>query len=627
MKILSYYEEHIKQRLSAAQVETLKILLWLITIHKQVRIERLAAYFPLPIKYERRSVMWIALNFISPAFYLLTMSETSRKKLGGGCLTILGALVVLAGGGAYLYFGGRLFTQELTPSQGAKIIPQEALATSFISTDDRDWSQLGKFGSPEAQKIVNNGVNKLQERVTTETGLNYDRDFKPWVGNVMLAFVPEQQPSQQNISDSSVHLLMIVGVKNKLKLWEFVNKLKSRPRQKTQEAQYQGITILETITQTHKQYTVAVLENSLIFSDSRKTVEASIDTVKGKPSYSEKLGVQEILSQSLSVKNPLAQVYIPDYGVVLQQIIKTASPDFPISPTILKQLEQIKGIVIGLGVEEQGVHVQAIAKIDPAAIPQPSQPISGKLLTQFPADTILLMTGGGIKRGWTQLVAQSQQNPDLQEAVTQIRDSLEQVNLNADTEVFGWMDGEFGLGVIGSKEGALRNIGMGGMLLWETNDRQTAQATLDKSNEIGNSSGFISVQQSNIQGKDITEWKTLTQEVVLSYAWLNNNSLVMTLGTPLTTVLNTQPTTSISENPKFKTITTGLPQKNLGYFYLDIEQMMSKINNFPQNGRNFISPENGEVLNSLQGLGMTTTMPDSSTSKVDLLLSFKSIDN
>jgi hypothetical protein len=54
MNILSYYEAHIKQKLSLAQLETLKILLWLITVHKEVRIERLAAYFPLPIKYESR---------------------------------------------------------------------------------------------------------------------------------------------------------------------------------------------------------------------------------------------------------------------------------------------------------------------------------------------------------------------------------------------------------------------------------------------------------------------------------------------------------------------------------------------------------------------------------------------
>lgn len=54
MNILSYYENHIKQKLSLLQLETLKILLWLITVHKQVKIERLAAYFPLPILYESR---------------------------------------------------------------------------------------------------------------------------------------------------------------------------------------------------------------------------------------------------------------------------------------------------------------------------------------------------------------------------------------------------------------------------------------------------------------------------------------------------------------------------------------------------------------------------------------------
>ena len=36
------------------QVQTLKILVWLLTVQKTVKIERLAACFPLPIKYESR---------------------------------------------------------------------------------------------------------------------------------------------------------------------------------------------------------------------------------------------------------------------------------------------------------------------------------------------------------------------------------------------------------------------------------------------------------------------------------------------------------------------------------------------------------------------------------------------
>jgi len=40
--------------LTHTQVQTLKILVWLLTVQKTVKIERLAACFPLPIKYESR---------------------------------------------------------------------------------------------------------------------------------------------------------------------------------------------------------------------------------------------------------------------------------------------------------------------------------------------------------------------------------------------------------------------------------------------------------------------------------------------------------------------------------------------------------------------------------------------
>ncbi|WP_293150377.1 hypothetical protein [Okeania sp. SIO2C9] len=54
MQFLSLYESYFKQSLSETQVQTLKILVWLLTVQKTVKIERLAACFPLPIKYESR---------------------------------------------------------------------------------------------------------------------------------------------------------------------------------------------------------------------------------------------------------------------------------------------------------------------------------------------------------------------------------------------------------------------------------------------------------------------------------------------------------------------------------------------------------------------------------------------
>lgn len=48
------YRSPLSRYLTDEQLITLEILVYLIQTYKQVKIERLAAYFPLPIKYESR---------------------------------------------------------------------------------------------------------------------------------------------------------------------------------------------------------------------------------------------------------------------------------------------------------------------------------------------------------------------------------------------------------------------------------------------------------------------------------------------------------------------------------------------------------------------------------------------
>jgi hypothetical protein len=48
------YRNCLSSQLTSAQYKTLEILVWLLQAHKQIKIERLAAYFPLPILFESR---------------------------------------------------------------------------------------------------------------------------------------------------------------------------------------------------------------------------------------------------------------------------------------------------------------------------------------------------------------------------------------------------------------------------------------------------------------------------------------------------------------------------------------------------------------------------------------------
>lgn len=54
MILPEFYYSCLRDYLSESQLLTLEILVWLLQVHKQVRLERLAACFPLPIIYESR---------------------------------------------------------------------------------------------------------------------------------------------------------------------------------------------------------------------------------------------------------------------------------------------------------------------------------------------------------------------------------------------------------------------------------------------------------------------------------------------------------------------------------------------------------------------------------------------
>lgn len=93
MKLLPLYESHLKQSLTASQIQTLKILIWLLTVQKTVKIERLAACFPLPIQYESRRKhlqRFLTLSALSlPLFWFPIIQLIIQKEFLKGSRLIL----------------------------------------------------------------------------------------------------------------------------------------------------------------------------------------------------------------------------------------------------------------------------------------------------------------------------------------------------------------------------------------------------------------------------------------------------------------------------------------------------------------------------------------------------------
>ncbi|MBD2455118.1 DUF3352 domain-containing protein [Nostoc sp. FACHB-87] len=559
------------------------------------------------------------------------MPESKLKFL----VPAIGAVVAVTGGIAvytYLFKGP---SGDISGAIGsAKLVPESALMTTYISTDDQVWAKLQQFGTPEAQKLLVKSLEDFNKNTFKGSDISYDKDIKPWISGVMIAVLPpsKTQPAQLKFPTNranpplkvqqSTNMLMVIGIKDKLTALNFASKLKNQKGVKSQEIDYKGEKITETTEEKGRPtYSVVVNNSHLILSPDKQAVEKAIDTYKGQPSFASKEGANRLLSQNVNLQNTLVQVYVPDYSGMVEQWAINNTQGKALPPQTLSQLKQVKSMVAGVGIDDQGVRVKAIANLDPQLSKFQYQNTPAKILSQFPGDTFALISGNGISRGWQTFTEQSKDYPEVQQTLQQIRTQLKSAEIDLDKEVFGWMDGEFGIGAVPSNQGVLASVGFGGALVFDTSDRKTAEATFTKLDNIAKAQG-VNIATRNIGGKDVTEWQIPKQGALLSHAWLDQDTVFLAVGEPVAEALAAAKSPSLDQSDTFKNVTGSLQQPNGGYFYVDMDKTVTLVNRLAGQGRP-IPPDVNALLSSIRGFAATATSPDKSTSQLEVLLALK----
>jgi hypothetical protein len=510
---------------------------------------------------------------------------------------LLGGSVVAGGTAAYFYFKGIPAQVGINPSASAAIVPDEALMTSFISGDDQAWGKLKKFGTPEAQQLFAEGYDDFIssfEQSATAQNIDVEKDVRPWLGSIMVALMPAEKKAEPQA-------LLVVGVKDKLAALKFANKMKENAESTIKEEEYKGVKVL---ADSKSSAFVGILEHHLLVTLDRKALELALDTSKGAPSLAAR--ADGAMTEALTdFKNPVAQVYIPDYSAFFQQF--TAASATPLPPQVLdqldRQLDQVKSVAIAMGIDDQGLQMRAITAMSPEAKQWNYKPIPGKVLGEFPEDTLALVSGGGISESWAT--------------------SRQLTQLDLDQDILGWMDGEFALGLIPSQEGLLADVGFGGALLLETSDRTTAEKTFGKLDNLA-TQNLLKLNQRDINSIPVTEWQIPVQGTLVSHGWLDQDISFMALGGPMADILVSKPERTLSSSKVFQAATASFPKKNSGYFYLNMEQASGLLTSNPliaQSG--WLTPDTKAILQSIQAVGATTSQIDDSTLKTDIVMTLQ----
>jgi hypothetical protein len=536
----------------------------------------------------------------------------SVKKL---ILPAVGAAAVAGGAAAFMYFNGAT-GDSASPLAIAKVIPDDAYMAAFISTDEKKWEKLKQFGTPEAQKVFEKTLKDMQQDLVTKNKVDVDKDLKPWVGNLMVAMMPSADPKQPEV-------LMAVAIKDKVSALNFANKMKSEAKVKSTETDYKGIKVTEIMDENGKKatYTAVLKDAYLVVGGDKKVVEQAIDTFKGEPSFATKPEAAQLLGKTNDVENAVARVYLPDYAGFVK-VVMSQSPNAKPTPETLERLKQVKSMVGAVGIDNVGMRLKGSVVVDPK-IAMEYKPTPGKVVAQFPAQTFALMSGANINHYWQQISAQSKDDPEIKKFVEMMRGGMQMAGFDLDKEVFGWMDGEFALGMMPVEQGLLAQAGFGGALVFDTSDRKTAEATFAKLDTMAKTQGGLPVGQRDVNGKKITEWQT-PQGALLGHGWLDDNTVFIAMGDPLVTAMTGTPSPSLEAADAFKAVTSSLPKNNLGYFYMDMEKTMALVNKVMLvSQRQTMPPETAAVLNSIKGFGGTSVAVDKTTSQFEMVMALK----
>jgi Protein of unknown function (DUF3352) len=526
------------------------------------------------------------------------------------------ALVAAAGAGyaGYKY----VYSGESNAGDLATVIPENALMVAYISNEPEAWAKLQKFGNPEAQKIVTAQIKETQQKLLADTQIDFDRDVQPWLGNTMMAILPNNAEAKSG----TPRFLIAIGIKDKLKALDFANKLKAQSKTPSKEFDYKGVKITDSGTGSRETFS-ALVNDRLVLAPEKQAVEQAIDTANGQPSLATKAGNDWFKGDSLQLKQPIFAFYIPNYSQALQQVLSSSKTPIPLDAATLTQLKKIQSIGGVIAIDDAGIRMKSVAKTDGTMLNLPTT--SAKNISSFPADTFAVFGGTGLSQIWTETNKVVATEPTAQQTFTQMRQSFTQATqLDLDKDIFGWMGGEYTLGMMPVSTGIAAPLGFGGALTIESTDRAVTDNTMAKLSNLARGYGF-SVEPRQVGSTQIIDISAPAgRGTILSYGWLNDKSLLLAMGDGLADKITTHSGESIDRSPGFTGALGSMSNSKQSYAYIDVEKVFGLVNSkMSMASAKPIPPDVNAIMTSIQGVGMSSTQPDKNTSQFEALLTLK----
>lgn len=542
-------------------------------------------------------------------------------------LLTLGAAGLLIGGGVAAYWV--LNQRNGLPGNmpvAANIIPQDAVLTLSVSTDQGQWQQLREFGTPQTQAELDKNLVQLRDRLLTSNGYNYQQDIQPWVGKEVTIALLSPQSNTQTPNSTSIptaayskqqSVVMVLPIDNSARAKQLLEKPKPLKQGKWIDSTYKGVVIKEKQGVPSENYSATVLDGRfLVVTDNPTATERAIDTYKGGASLATTAGYTEAMGK-IKASQPFAQLYV---NVPAAVRVAAANSARPISPQVA-QLQQNQGLATTMTLEPEGIRFKSISWLKPNSDQKHVvENKAGRMQSRLPAQTLMMLSGGNLQRLWQNYVQGAQSNPLTPIPPENLRAGVQSVTgLDLDQDLLGPMGGEFSLSLIPSapKGGSPENFALSLVLMVQTSNRSRAEKTFQKLDQVISRQYQFQIQKELVGGQSVVNWVAPYGTLTATHGWLDGDVAFLTLGAPVADQIVTKPSTTLALTEQFqKTVPSELSPNN-GQFFLDMERA---VKTFPLAQ---LSSSQQIWLEAMRSIGVTTAVSDERSIRYDIFVSLK----
>ncbi len=495
------------------------------------------------------------------------------------------SLILLSLGGSSFYW--LLAQSPLSLLQGgvrseptaAIFLPkQTAVMVSLLVNPDRLESFRQLVAAPDERRRAHQEFNQLKNSLLANTGLNYQTDVRPWLGDEVTLAVTSLDFDRNTENGTKPGYLLAVTTKDKQRAADFLQlyfaKATTEGTTDLVFEQYKGVgliyqTPLEACVGEGCPRTIAsaVVGDFVIFANAPKVLRDAINNVQATDLN---------LQNSRPYQQALQTIEEKRIGVVFADLPKLSS--WLATQPALDTDEVKQRLAVALALNRQGL-VAETALIGAKDVDAQGAVLSGPVeaLEYIPGSSVLTLAGEDLNQLWEDISGGLEtDNPAvaglLERAVASLQGNW---GLNLPEDIFSWVKGEYALALMPQNQSGKQDWVF---VAEKTPESEVKIANLDS---IAKDQG-LSVGKLPFGKQDITAWTKLVTaseqkkktslrleaEVGGVRVSTEKYDIFATSLDSLSSALAGKES-SIINSEKFAQGIANLPQQNNGYLYID----------------------------------------------------------